>query len=186
MERKRWQLNTNHNDIKTDENGGPHFGVSSEKGSPTRCAPMETKPANKLIRITTENQKRFKVCLCSLSPRDMLFLFVQLMLSTKLSCNDNLKSVIANKLLCYWTKTEFWVFVTFSHSEVTTASNYHLRCNDTRINPFAMWWYSSSTQYQTTYAYINIYILQHDIYNTQRYEFTQPLHHDQDETQGQF
>ena len=72
----------------------PNFGVSFEKGFQTRRAAVETKSANKYIRTTTENQQensRFvsapslSLSLSrSLSPRDMLFLFVQLTQATQL------------------------------------------------------------------------------------------------------
>ena len=35
----------------------PHFGVSSEKGSHTRRPAVETEPANKYVKTTTENKK---------------------------------------------------------------------------------------------------------------------------------
>ena len=47
---------------------------------------------------------------------------------------SRLKSVVANKFLCSWTKTEFHVFVNVSHAEVTTGSDYYLRRKYTRIN----------------------------------------------------
>ena len=97
------------NYVKRSKNYGPHFGVSSKKGSHTKRSVVESKAANKYVRTTIENQKeKFKVCLWSLSPHDMLFLIVQLTRSTQLSClvpfslraTFYLKSVVANKSLC--------------------------------------------------------------------------------------
>ena len=55
--------------------------------------------------------------------------------------DDYLKSVVVNKIWYEWTKREFRVFVTFSHGEVTTGSDYYLRCSATCISLFATWWY---------------------------------------------
>ena len=42
-----------------------------------------------------------------------------------LSLGDYLKSVVANKYLCQWTKTELYVSVTFSHGEVTPGYDFY-------------------------------------------------------------
>ena len=52
-----------------------HFKVISEKESHTRCAAVETKPTNEYVWTTPENQKENLVCLSSLSPYDILFIF---------------------------------------------------------------------------------------------------------------
>ena len=69
----------------------------------------------------------------------MWFLFVQLTRSTQLlysvsSLDEYSKSVVTNKLLYKWTKTEFHVFVDFFHGEVTIGFHHHLRRRDTAIN----------------------------------------------------
>ena len=132
--------------MKTAEGCGHHFGMSSKKRSHIRRAAVETKPANEYVRTTSENLKEVSRSVSALSfSFQNLFLFVQITWSTQLSYslspNDDFKSVVANKILCSWTKTEFCVFVTFSHGEVTTGSDYHFRHCDPRINPFATWWY---------------------------------------------
>ena len=66
----------------------------------------------------------------------MLFLFAQLMRSTQLSPGDYLQTVVGNKPLCKWTKTEFPVLVNFSHGGVTRESNNYLRRSDMAINTF--------------------------------------------------
>ena len=57
------------------------------------------------------------------------------------------------------------MFVNFSHSEFTIGFDYHLRCNDIRINSFAMWlqisiWYHYGNIYLPIYTslFISIYI----------------------------
>ena len=47
-----------------------------------------------------------------------------------LSPGGYLKSAVANRLLCLWTKKEFRVVVNFSHGEITTVSDYYLRRSD--------------------------------------------------------
>ena len=152
MTRKGRQLDTSHEDVKADENYGLDFGVGSEKGSHTRRTTVETKPAS----CSGKPKRKFKVCvfslflstwhvvsLCPANAGDSVFILCFFL------PDGYLKSVVLNKLLCLWTKTEFCVFVNFSNSEVTTGSPNHLRRSDTRINPFTTWWY----------IYIYIYIV---------------------------
>ena len=51
------QLKTRYGNVKTAENCGPHFRVSSKNRSHTRRKPVETKPANKHVKTKIENQK---------------------------------------------------------------------------------------------------------------------------------
>ena len=44
-------------DVKRDENDDHHFRVSSKNESHTRRAGVETKPVNKYVSTTTENQE---------------------------------------------------------------------------------------------------------------------------------
>ena len=117
--------------------------VKLQKVSHIRCAALETKPANNHIRTTKENQQENSMSVSAISfpPYDMLFLFVQLTLVTQFSyplifSRRLLLSIVANKLLCYWTKPKFRVRH-FSNSEFTTGSDNPLRRSDTRINPSA-------------------------------------------------
>ena len=59
------------------------FGVNSENESYSRHGAVETRPINKRVRTTTENQQIQDIS--SLFPHDMLFLFVQQTLLTRLS-----------------------------------------------------------------------------------------------------
>ena len=56
------------------------------------------------------------VSLCPVNTVDSAFILSSFLL------DNYLKSVVANKLSCSWIKTEFCVFVNFSHCEVTIES----------------------------------------------------------------
>ena len=54
---EKMQVNTRQDNVKIVNSCGPHFGVSSEKGSHTRHKLVKAKLENKHVRTTTENQK---------------------------------------------------------------------------------------------------------------------------------
>ena len=71
-------MKTSHDNVKTAENCGPDFGVSSKKGSHTHTQSCED-DTNEQARVKSATEKKevnIKVCVCSLSPRDILILFV--------------------------------------------------------------------------------------------------------------
>ena len=71
-----------------------------------------------------------------------------------LSSHDYFKSVVANKILCLWTKTEVCVFLTFFHAMVTAGTDYDSKHSNTCINVLFRTvalqrsiWYSSVTTF---------------------------------------
>ena len=56
-----------HENVKTDQNYGPHFGVRSKKGSHIRREPVKTKPANKHVRTRKYRKKVQDLCLLSIT-----------------------------------------------------------------------------------------------------------------------
>ena len=114
MTRKRRQLNTSLEDVKTGEKYKPHFGGNFEKGSHTSHTGVEMKLANKYNRTISENQKE-NSCLCLLSRSHFLSLSLLMTCCFSLSSKCSrlsfhtllfflldvyLKSAVVNKLLC--------------------------------------------------------------------------------------
>ena len=54
------QLKTRDNNVKTADSCSPNVGLSSNKGSHTRHAAVETKPANKHVRIKQKTRKKIQ------------------------------------------------------------------------------------------------------------------------------
>ena len=104
------ELKTRYGNVRTAESCGPHFEVTSKKSSHSRRTAVETKPANKFVWTTTENQEENSRSVIALFLHEM-FLFVQHMVDSVfilfLSPDNYVRSVVANKLLCWWTKTGF-------------------------------------------------------------------------------
>ena len=70
------ELNTSHEDVRIDENlWAPFWGVGSEKEPYTRCDSVKTKPADKHVWTTTEDQKENSRSVSALSHYDLLLLF---------------------------------------------------------------------------------------------------------------
>ena len=84
--RTRWgedsHLNPRYENVRTEENWGPYFGMGSEKQSHATHEPMQRKPANKQIEI---QGRKFKVCLCPYLFSHDMSLVVKLTQSTQLS-----------------------------------------------------------------------------------------------------
>ena len=130
-------MNSSYEDVRTDDNLLSWALKSSH--THTWREPVKTKPADKNIRATTENQEEnstsvtalsfssWDVSLCSANAVDStLILF--------LSPGDYLQIVVVNRPLC--SEQEFPVFVNFSHGRVTRVSGYYVRPSDTIINMF--------------------------------------------------
>ena len=73
-------LNTSHEDVKTDENYGPHFGVESEKG----LKAVKTKPATSTLKLQLKTRKKIQG------------LYLLSLLYSVASPDNYLKSVVEN------------------------------------------------------------------------------------------
>ena len=97
-------MNSNHEFVRRRKLSSPILGVDSEKGHYTRRCPVKTKPGNKPVRATIENQgeisrsvllsssSQYVVSLCSTYAVNFHTLF--------LSPGDYLQIVKVNKPLC--------------------------------------------------------------------------------------
>ena len=108
---ERKQLNSIHEDTKTDESYEQDFGVSTEKGSHTSHVALETKLEKKHVRTTTKNHEGNSKSVPALSLSLSLSLSHDIFSLSSyygglsfytpfLSRDDFFKTVVANALLC--------------------------------------------------------------------------------------
>ena len=92
--------------------------------------------------LQQKNMKKIQgLCLFSFSPRDVLFLFVQLTQSTQLSYTFSFSWQLLKKCSSEYTfvlvnKDRVCVLINFPHCEVTTGSDNYFRRSDTDFNGF--------------------------------------------------
>ena len=112
MRRKNSELNTSQEDIKSDKNFVPNFGVSFEKEPHTPDAnPWRQNQLTNTLEQKENTEKKFKVSICS------FFLLVTcFFLSSKLSFlspGDYLQIVVVYKPLCSELRRSFLCSLTF-------------------------------------------------------------------------